>query len=131
MQGEVFGPLECSISVDSIGKECIARGQYLYSYKGVDVPPLAMIVDLACVSTCGVETVKANSFINAKTNLKKLQFGQEKCHKMHIGKKKIYCPDLHIDSWKMEQKISIETKIKEEIDAFEGDTQMDVSTEEK
>ena len=121
MQGEVFGPLECSISVDSIGKECIARGQYLYSYKGVDVPPLAMIDDLACVSTCGIETIKANSYINAKSNMKKLQFGQDKCHKMHVGKKKIYCPDLFIDSWKMDQKVLFETKIDEENDVFEGD----------
>ena len=41
MQGEVFGPLECSITVDTIGKECQATNQYLYSYKGVDVPPLS------------------------------------------------------------------------------------------
>ena len=31
MQGEVFGPLECSITVDTIGKECQATNQYLYS----------------------------------------------------------------------------------------------------
>ena len=40
MQGEVFGPLECSVTVDTIGKECLARGRYLYFYKGVEVPPL-------------------------------------------------------------------------------------------
>ena len=131
MQGEIFGPLECSISIDTFGKECMARGQYLYSYKGVDVPPLAMIDDLACVSTCGLDTVKTNSYINAKTNLKKLQFGPDKCHKMHIGRKKIYCPDLQIDSWKMGMKIQLETKLDEEIDVFEGDVQMDKSNEER
>ena len=112
-------------------KECVARGQYLYSYKGVDVPPLAMIDDLACVSTCGVDTVKANSYLNSKTNLKKLQFGPDKCHKMHIGKKKMYCPDLHIDSWKMNLMIELETKVYEETDKFEGDTQMEETKEEK
>ena len=94
MQGEVFGPLECSISVDTFGKECLANNEYLYDYKGVEVPPLAMVDDLACVSTCGLETVKMNAYINAKTNLKKLQFGPDKCHKMHIGRQKSYCPDL-------------------------------------
>ena len=93
--------------------------------------PLAMIDDLACVSICGVDTVKTNSYINAKTNLKKLQFGPDKCHKMHIGKRKIYCPDLQIDSWKMGLKTQLETKMDEEIDVFEGDVQMDKSNEEK
>ena len=39
MQGEIFGPLECSISVDTFGKECLTKGEFLYSYKGVEVSP--------------------------------------------------------------------------------------------
>ena len=131
MQGEVFGPLECSITVDTFGKECLARKEYLYSYKGVEVPPLAMVDDLACISTCGLDTVKMNSYINAKTNLKKLQFGPDKCHKMHIGKKTDYCPDLLIDSWKIETKSEVETNSVEQIDIFEGDVEMEESCEEK
>ena len=47
MQGEVFGPLECAVSVDKFGKECLDDKKYLYSYKGeVGIPPLAMIDDL-------------------------------------------------------------------------------------
>ena len=69
--------------------------------------------------------------INAKTNLKKLQFGPDKCHKMHIGKKKVYCPDLSIDCWKMELKNEIKTKTNEEIDVFEGPIDMEESAEEK
>ena len=129
MQGEVFGPLECSVTVDTIGKECLQRGEYLYSYKGVEVPPLAMVDDLACISTCGVDTVKTNSYINTKTNLKKLQFGQDKCHKMHIGKEKIYCPELYIDTWKMELRTKFETKVEE--DVFDGEFEMEESDEEK
>ena len=30
LQGEVFGPLECSVSVDSFGKECLEQEKYLY-----------------------------------------------------------------------------------------------------
>ena len=103
MQGEVLGPIECSVTVDKFGKECLAEQKLLYSYKGlVGVPPLAMVDDLACVSVCGVDTVKMNGYINAKTNVKKLQFGHEKCHRMHIGRKTCYCPDLFIDNWKVE-----------------------------
>ena len=72
-----------------------------------------------------------NAYINAKTNLKKLQFGPDKCHKMHIGPKKSYCPDLHIDSWKIENKTEIETKNIELIDVFEGEVEMEESEEEK
>ena len=133
MQGEVFGPLECSISVDTFGKECLEKGEHLYSYKGVEVPPLAMIDDLACITNCGIETVKTNAYINAKTNLKKLQFGPDKCHKMHIGKKKVYCPELRIDCWKMNSTDEIKTKSKEkiEMDYFDGSIEMGESAEER
>ena len=102
MQGEVFGPLECSSSIDTFGKECLTQNKFLYMYKGVKVPPLAMIDDLLCISNCGLETVELNSYINAKTKLKKLQFGADKCHKMHIGPKKDFCPTLSVDGWKNE-----------------------------
>ena len=131
MQGEVFGPLECSVSVDTFGKECLAKRKHLYSYKGVDVPPLAMIDDLAWITNCGVETVKANGYINAKTNLKKLQFGPEKCHKIHVGKKKPYCPELSIDSWKLKLKNGVKTKNEEISDIFDGEAEMEESHEEK
>ena len=38
-----------------------------------------------------------NSYVNTKTNIKKLQFGVSKCHKMHVGAKKNNCPSLKID----------------------------------
>jgi hypothetical protein len=44
MQGEVFGPIECSVSIDTFVKECLAEQKYLYSYKSlVGVPPFAMV----------------------------------------------------------------------------------------
>ena len=86
-----------------------------------------MVDDLACVSTCGLDTVKTNAFINAKTSLKKLQFGPDKCQKMHVGKNTPYCPELGIDSWKT----NIETKTGENIDEFDGDVLMEESEEEK
>ena len=132
MQGEVLGPIECSVTVDRFGKECLAEQKFLYSYKGlVGVPPLAMVDDLACVSVCGVDTVLMNGFINAKTNAKKLQFGQDKCHRMHVGRKTCYCPDLYIDTWKVKPIDEFEASPGGVGDIFEGDAKMDDSEEEK
>ena len=40
LQGEVFGPLQCSVQVDTFGKECLEGGKHLYTYKGcVGIPP--------------------------------------------------------------------------------------------
>ena len=98
MQGEIFGPLCCSVQVDTFGKECIQEKKHLYNYKNeVGVPPLAMVDDLLCISTCGLKSVEMNAYINAKTNVKKLQFGETKCHKMHVGLKNKCCPDLYVD----------------------------------
>ena len=33
MQGDVWGPPACYVSVDSIGKECFQEHKYLYHYK--------------------------------------------------------------------------------------------------
>ena len=53
MQGETFAPLECSVQVDTIGKECIKEEKFLYYYKDeIPVPPLAMVDDLNAVSKC-------------------------------------------------------------------------------
>ena len=52
LQGDVFGPTECSVSVDTYGKECLQDEKHLYSYK----PPLAMVDDLLIVSECGYTT---------------------------------------------------------------------------
>jgi hypothetical protein len=91
---EVFGLIQCSVQVDTFGKECITDEKHLYQYRGcVGVPPLAIVDDLLSVTECGLESVKAYGFLNAKTDIKKLQFGGDKCKKLHISKKKHLCPD--------------------------------------
>ena len=58
LQGEVFGPLQCSVQVDKIAKECIDENKFLYSYKEtVEIPPLSMLDDLACVAESGVRSL--------------------------------------------------------------------------
>ena len=40
MQGEVFGSLQCSTSIDKLAKEVYSRPELLYKYKWVaNVPP--------------------------------------------------------------------------------------------
>ena len=66
MHGETFGPLCCSVQVDTFRKECTEKNQLLYQYKGeVGVPPLAMVDDLVCISKCGINSVLMHAFINA------------------------------------------------------------------
>ena len=133
LQGDVFGPIQCSVSVDTYGKECLADEQYLYSYKGVvQVPPLAMVDDLVIVSECGNKAVMANSYINTKSNLKKLQFGTEKCHKMHVGNKiKEICPDLFVDGWKLCDVDDVETRTSFGKDEEIGLVKMEEVSDEK
>ena len=132
MQGETFGPLSCSVQVDSFGKECLAKNKHLYLYKGeVGVPPLAMVDDLVCISECGIKSVLMNAFINAKTNAKKLQFGVSKCHKMHIGQKRSFCPSLKIDNWDVKLVENLETGRKSPHDELIGDQIIEESESEK
>ena len=100
IQGDVFWPLLCSKQVDTFGSECIEQNKYLYSYKGkVDIPPLGMVDDLICVSECGYQTTMIHTYMKFKTDSKKLQFGSEKCKKLHVGKAKedFKCQDLFVD----------------------------------
>ena len=68
----------------------------------VGIPPLGMVDDLVCISQCGPKTVMLNSFVNYKASSKKLQFGTQKCKKLHIGQQRQLhkCASLFIDGWK-------------------------------
>ena len=64
-QGETWGPLLCSNSVDTLGKKVRDRGVPSYMYKNtVRVLPLAMVDDINAISRCGSESVNLNTFIN-------------------------------------------------------------------
>ena len=52
----------------------------------VEMPPLMMQDDTFALSTYGFKTMKINSLINTQTNIMGLQFGKDKCIKMHIGR---------------------------------------------
>ena len=91
------------------------------------VPPFALVDDLVCIYVFGINSIKVNAFINAKPNLKKLQFGVSKCHKMHVGSKRTFCPELRVDSWEVKQSEDVQTGEKVLIDKFFGAKRMDSS----
>ena len=103
MQGDVLGPLVSSNMVDKhIGKVALETGNY-YLYKDkVIIPPLTMQDDTLGISKCGYKTKQMNEFINARTNIMNLQFGCDKCSKMHIGKRinEDICQSVTVDEWK-------------------------------
>ena len=55
------------------------------------------------MSHWGLDSALATSHLNTQTNLKRLQFGPQKCLKLHIGRKCRSCPELSIDTWKLEK----------------------------
>ena len=133
-QGDVFSPILCGNLVDTIGKECLKEGKYMYRYRGeVDIPPLSMIDDLLCVSECGHRTSMLNSYINHKTSSMKLQFGTSKCKKLHVGKKeKDYkCVKMSVDKWTEEER-KMEKRNESYIkDTFVGREEMEEKEDEK
>ena len=101
--------MECSNSVDKLGKKCFDRGVHFYLYKHlVRVIPLAMVDDILGISVCGNKSIAMNTFINTNIEMKKLKFhtpnttGKSKCHKLHIGKSNKLCPELLVHGCSME-----------------------------
>ena len=132
LQGEVLGPLQCSVLVDTFGKECMTEDKLLYNYWGdVKIPPLSMIDDIVAVSECGLEAVDLNAYLNTKTNLKKLQFGVDKCVRMHVGCDKPFCPDLFIDQWKLKKVEEARYDVKNLQDVSDTTHMMNTSEEQK
>ena len=57
-----------------------------YTYHKIYIPPLSMVTDLLSVTECGFKTSMVHAYLTFKTNSKKLQFGSQKCKKLHVGK---------------------------------------------
>ena len=74
--------------MSQLGANAYKRGEPLLIYKDtVQIPGLGMIDDLASVTKCGLDTVKAYSIINSFIESKRLELGNKKSNRLHIGKK--------------------------------------------
>ena len=90
--------------MDSISRECMRNNIEMYKYRNaVTIPPLGMIDDLAAIGKCGPQSVILNAIINAKINMKKLNFNQTKCGKLHISKetRNVKCVFLEVQDEEM------------------------------
>ena len=133
MQGDVLAPLVSSLQVDTIGKECLEEKKHLYFFKGiVPIGPLGMVDDLITISECGFKTSLMNQFINFKTATKRLQFGSNKCIKMHIGKDKneILCKDLFVPGWTVDVVTDPTTGTCSQADKFIGKVKMEMKQDQ-
>jgi hypothetical protein len=84
--------------------QCLQENKFLDTYKqNMKLPALSMVDDVACVAQSGLDSIEVNAFINAKTNLKKLQFGIDKCHQLHVGDNEHLTPKLYIDNWEVKK----------------------------
>ena len=102
-QGSGWGPMQCSVSIDKLGRHCTQYRKYQYKYKDkVDTVLLAMIDDLLGIAPCGLESLALNTFINVQIEMKKLRFhtpgpeGKSKCQKIHVGRPNEFCPTLYV-----------------------------------
>ena len=103
LQGDVLSPMLSSNMVDkNIGKAALFSGDtYLYKNK-VIIPPLTMQDDTLGISECGLKSIKINKFLNTRSSIMNLQFGRDKCEKIHIGKNvnTDICSKLEVDAGK-------------------------------
>jgi len=133
MQGDVMSPLMSANFVDrSLVKPTVEAG-HIYMYKGkVKIPPLIMQDDTLTVSVCGEKTKNMNNMINTCTNLMGLQFGNDKCVQMHIGKKHSEgkCKKGEVDAWTEDVSID-ETGKTETKDKHVGKVEMKSVSEKK
>ena len=103
MQGDVLAPLMSSNFVDVNIVRSADKSGNIYMYKEkVPIPPLIMQDDTITISAYVIKTQDMNTMINTCANIMGLQFGSEKCVKMHIGKKHNpeKCGKGRVDSWK-------------------------------
>ena len=100
-QGKVISPLKCTISMDAIAESKVENlSDHLYNYKG----RMWMVDDQICVSHCGLDSALATTPQHLdKPQEERLQFGAQKCLKLHVGIKCRICPELSIDTWKLEK----------------------------
>ena len=103
-QGGVNSSKKCTVTVSSVSnehRENLEEGDHLYRYKNkVTIPMLGMVDDELAVNYCGLDSALSTAQLNARSNLKKLQYNEQKCVKMHVGTKKTLCCDSFIDTWK-------------------------------
>ena len=99
MQGTVWAGLMCTSTMDKLGKQAYQDPNLMYKYKNnVFVPPLEMVDDVICASKCGSQVVATNTAVTTFVKLKKLELGEKKCARMHVGRTNIQeCSEIFVN----------------------------------
>ena len=127
MQGTVFGSIICTSVIDKLAKIFYKNYDILYKYKGeVEVPILGMVDDVLAVNKCSNEVVTSNATVNMFMELNKLKLSGTKCHRMHIGKQCLECPELNVHDNKM--KTSLQEKYLGDIITSDGKQDKNISS---
>ena len=112
MQGGVFGPLQCTTSIDKLAKEVYSKHEPLYMYKEVAaVPALLMVDDILTINKCSTTANTMNATVNAFIEAKKLRLRYEKCSAIHVGKHSDSCSDLQVHGETMHKENSTNTLV--------------------
>ena len=62
-----------------------------------------MIDDELTMAKCSVNSTKTNAYMNNFAEMKRLEFGVNKCQKIHVGKSKQECDILKVHNEKGEK----------------------------
>ena len=66
--------MQCSVQIDSIGRDSLAKDLEPFKYKeNIEIPALGMVDDILTIAESGYKTARMNAFITAKIALKKIQ----------------------------------------------------------
>jgi hypothetical protein len=99
MQGTVMAGLMCTSTMEKLGRQAYEDPNLMYKYRNnVFVPPLEMVDDVICASKCGSQVVSSNSAVTTFVKLKRLDLGEKKCARLHIGGKEAQnCPQIFVN----------------------------------
>ena len=72
-QGDPWGSMQCSVQVNTIGRDSLAADLEPFRYKEqVEIPALGMVDDILTISQRGYKTARMNAFITAKIAITKI-----------------------------------------------------------
>ena len=132
LQGDTWSSMLASIQVDKICKDIDSSG-YGYQYKdSLPVSMLALVDDLVGVTYAGHRAQQMNAAINIKSAEKRLQFGENKCKSMLIGKKseQIMNNSILVDKWKLNY-LEDSKDGNEIVERFDGQAEMGKTEQHK
>ena len=69
--------------------------------------------------------------LNSKTNIKKLQYGESKCQKLHVGKNRNICAENSVDTWSLEKESVSVSSVWELVDKEGGKHVIETVTSDK